>query len=242
MIDLSFSLGSITVTPLFWSLLIAFIVSSFSIWRRLKEDFKDSEIFETTLMAVFVALLLSRLLFIIFNFPQFGLSFVNWLALNVGQNFSLAGAFLGAILSVNRKMTLLNKNKWEVLDALVLPFFYFLLLGGIGNFLKTWNLFSLAYVVIGLIGIVSFRFLKKSYRSFGWYKSGKTGFLISIYCLFLSLSLLVLAFFQSDSLYLNRLLLTVLFLFSFGLLYYRSEREIKEDISGLWKRRKYEHR
>lgn len=241
MINLNLSIGPIVITPLFWFLAAAFVLSSFSFWRRLREDFKENEIFEMTLLAAGSALFFSRAVFVVMNFAAFGSSPVNWLTANVGSNFSLPAAFLGAILAVNRRMGELKRNKWEVLDCLVLPFLYFLLLGGLGSFLGTGNFWDLAYFALGLGGILAFPFLRKNYRSFAWYKSGKTGFLITFYSLFLSLILLVLAFFQTDSLYLNRLLLLILFFFSIYFLYSRSERDIKEDLKEIFgKRRKHE--
>jgi len=238
MINLNLSVGPIIITPIFWFLAVAFVFSSFSFWRRLREDFKENEIFEMTLLAAGLALILSRAVFIAVNYSAFGFSLVNWLTANVGANFSLPAAFWGAFFAVNWRMKQLSRNRWEVLDCLVLPFLYFLLLGGLGSFLGTGHFLSLAYFTLGLGGILAFPFLKKNYRSFVWYKSGKTGFLFSFYSLWGSLALLVLAFFQTDNLYLNRLLFLILFLFSAYFLYSRSEREIKEDLKGLFKRRK----
>lgn len=212
------------ITPFFWFLIIAGVFSSFSFWRRLKDDFKDSEIFEMTLEAFGLAIVLARLVFILLNFQTFGLSFSNWLALNSGSNFSPVGAFLGAILAINHRMLSVKKNLWEVLDALALPFMYFLLLGGIGYLLTTWNLFNLVYIGLGLVGVGLFPLIRKNYRSLVWYKSGKTGFLFSVYGIYVSLGLLVLAFFRTDSLYLNRLLLVITFCLSLVVLYHRSER------------------
>lgn len=238
MINLSFTIGPITLTPLFWSLVMAGIISSFSIWKRLKEDYPEEMIFTMILQAFLSALFFSRLLFVLLNFNQFGFSLSSWLFKDVSENFSLAGAFVGAVLTVNWKTNSLKKNFWEVLDSLSLPFMYFFLLGGLGSFLSFSNWRDLFFCLVAILGLCSYPFLRNNYRSFAWYKSGKTGFLFSVYSFYIFLFLLVLAFFKTDILYLNRLIAILLILASLSVFYIRSERDIKNDIKVIFKRRK----
>jgi hypothetical protein len=238
MLDLSFVIGSITFTPLFWSLLVAGVISSYSIWKRLREDYSDEAIFTLTLQNSFFALVFARLFFVLLNFNQFDFSIVSWLTKNVAENFSLSGAFIGVFLATTWKTNSSKKNSWEVLDCLSLPVMYFFLFGGLGSFLSTWNFLDLSFCLVALLGLFLYPFLRKHYRSFAWYKSGKTGFLFSVYSLYSFIFLLVLAFFKTDILYLNRLILLFLILASLSALYIRSEREIGDDIKAIIKRRK----
>lgn len=233
--NFSFTLGQLTITPFFWSLITAAIISSFSIWRGLKEDYQEEIIFRLTLAVVACSLIFSRLLFVLFNLSEFGFSLANWLFLNLRENFSLAGAFIGAFLMTFWQISRLNGNPWEVLDTLVLPFFYFFLAGGGGMFLTTGNLWNLAYLAVGLAGILGYSWLKKKYRSLTWYQSGKTGFLIS-FCSFLIFALLILlAFLENGRIYFDELILALLMMVCLAALYYRSERDLKKDLKSLFK-------
>lgn len=238
MINLSFTVGPVTLTPLIWSLAVAAVLSSYSIWKKLREDYSDEVIFTLTLQAGILSLIFSRLFFILLNFDQFDFSIVSWLTKNVSGNFAVSGAFIGAVIAVNWKISQIKKSSWEVLDSLCLPVQYFLVFGGLGSFLTTFSFPNLLFCLVGVAGIVFYPLLKKKYRSFAWYKSGKTGFLFSLYSLYTFSFLLVLAFFKTDSLYLNRLILLFLILASLSALYIRSEREIGDDIKAIIKRRK----
>ncbi len=236
--DLSLTIGSVRITPFFWGLFLATIVSSFSFWRRLREDYPEEFIFSQSLLLLVFSLFFSRLFFVIFNFDKFGLSLFSFLTLNFGGNFSLIGAIFGAILAVVWQMSGKKGSLWEALDSLALPFLYFFILAGAGIFLTNQNFRDLCFPAVGLLGFFLYPLLKKSYRSFVWYKSGRTGFLISIYGLFVSLFLLVLAFIKNDKIYLEGTSRLLLFLISAGALYYRSERNLKEDLGGLFKKEK----
>ncbi len=228
--NLSFNLGSITITPLFWSLALAAILSSFSIWRQLKEDYPEEIIFSSTLAVALAAFLGARLLFVLLNFNQFGFSLVNWLALPIGENFSLTGAFLGAVLLGFWRNWRLKQNPWEFLDALTRPLFYFLFATGLGAFLTEGERWSLAYLALGFFGLLNYPWLKKKYRSFAWYQSGKMGFLISFYSFGIFTLQILLAFLKNGRIYSNELISLGVVLTSLGTLYYRSERDLRKDI------------
>lgn len=231
--ELNLTIGSLVVTPLFWALGLATFFSSFSFWRRLKDDFREEEIFTLTLLVLVAALFSSRLFYLLFHFQDSGFSPLLWF-FSGGERFSLGGAFLGAVLAINWQTSRLEKNAWEVLDALVLPLFYFLIFGGLGHFFNYANKQALAYSLIGLLGSLSYPWLKKSYRSFAWYKSGKTGFLISFYSFWIFLSLFSLAFFENHKLYWEKYFWLVLTLLSLIALYYRSERSFRDDSRRFW--------
>gem|GEM_PF-1202973 len=227
--DLSFSVGNFTVTPFLTGLAAAGFLSSFFIWRSLKEDVREDEIFNLTILIFVFAVVASRLIFVLANLPTFGISLTSWLVLNHEANFSLEGAFAGAFLAAFARARKIKINSWEIMDSLVLPLLVSIFIGGIGFFLSSGLLIDLYYPVLGIIGLFSFPFIKNRYRSFVWYKSGKTGFLFSFYSLMLSFFFLILAFLKNHGLY-SKCLLGVLGLLSLVILYHRSERKIKEDL------------
>jgi len=226
--NLSFTIGSLTVTPLFWGLVLAVFFSSFSIWKKLKEDFKEEEIFGLTLSSFFFALVLSRLIFTFFNFSFF-LSGVGWFS-SFGSNFSPAGAFWGMVLILIFLSRRFKKNLWEIYDSFSLATLYFLFLGGLGNVIKTQNPTDAFYVVVGVLGFLFYTFWRDKYRSWPWYKSGKIGFLFWADSFYTFLALLVLALLRGNSLYFEELSLIISLVVSLAVIYSRSERKLKEDM------------
>ena len=234
--NLSLNLGSIRITPLLWSLIIATILASFSFWRRLKEDYKEEVIFKTTFFALASGLFFSRLLFVFLNLGEFGFSFRNFFTLNYLNNFYFAGGLVGVVLAIRWQVKRSKGNVWEVLDALVFSFLCYLIFGNFGFFLTRGNRWDLVYLGIGVAGFILYSLSQKNYRSFSWYKSGKTGFIFTFFGLIYSLVFLGLAFLKNDGLYLYRFVWFFLALASAGALYYRSERDLKEDFNNFKRR------
>jgi hypothetical protein len=197
--NLNLTIGSLQITPLFWTLAIAFVFSTFTFWRRqIKEGWREQEIYSTSLFLLFAGLVFSKLANKFFEIPK-------------------EGAFLGVILMAAWRFKSLNKNIWEGFDSLTLSLLYFLIFGGIGIFLNTKIFLDLAWLGIGILGLGLYQYLKTHYRRFSWYQSGKIGFLFWAICFYCSFSLLILDFFQREGLYLSKLIwlgLIVLSIFS----------------------------
>jgi hypothetical protein len=168
---------------------------------------------------------------------DFSFTLANWLGMSVGENFSLAGAFIGAVGIIYWQIIRLKQNPWEFLDALVLPFLCFLTAGSGGAFLTDGGPWHLSLLAIGIMSLASYPWFKKKYRSFTWYPSGKTGFLIAFYGLVTFPILILLAFVRNGKVYLNELVLLLLTLVCLGALYYRSERDPQKDFKNLFKGR-----
>lgn len=202
--DLTLTVGQLKVTPLFWCLFVAFVFSSFSMWRRLiKEGYSEQEIFATNLFMLFSGIVFARLAQITIGSPEIG-------------------AFVGAVSIAVWRLKAQNKDIWEGLDTLTLPCQYFLISAGVGLFLTFGNLLYLIYSAIGLTGLFLYLFLKKRYRRFAWYKSGKIGFLFWAMSIFLSLALLVLDFFLRSGLYLTKIFFGIWLFLSAYLIFKRS--------------------
>lgn len=216
--NLTLTIGQLKITPFFWSLCFAFVISSFSFWRRLKEEYKEEEIFGLTLFIGVGGLLFSWFSLLLFNNSRFLSPF----------------AFLGAVLAVKLWSFNFKVNIWEVFDAMGLSFLYFLFFGGIGYFFKSGSFWDLGYVGAGLLGFVVFEFSRKKYRSFSWYKSGKIGFLFWEVSLVVFLILSGLAFLRRGILYWEGSSLVLIALLSIFTLYYRSERNLKEDLRNIF--------
>lgn len=183
--DLTITLWNLQITPLVWSLIIAFVFSSFSMWRMMvKEDYKEENIFSTSLFLILVGL-------------------VFWRLGKVTINIQIASAFWGVVLVFLWRLRFLQKDFWDGLDTLALPWLIFLFFGGIGSFLTTGNFLLLGYVVIGLLGLIGYPIIKSKYRRFSWYKSGKTGFMFWSSTLVTFFLLFLLDFLLKKGLYLD---------------------------------------
>lgn len=214
MSNLSFTIGSVTITPFFWGLFLATIFSAFSFWRGLKEDFPEEEIYKLTLLLLTSSLIFSRIFGLMVNLPPLGV-------------------FIGAVLALIWREKGWQKKFWEELDHLSLAWIYFLFFGGIGKFLSDNNIWSLSYLIISLVGYSLYLFFKKKYRSFLWYKSGKTGFLFWSLSGYFFFCFFLLDFFLSSDLYWERWLWFLAFVSTLIIIYFRAERHFKEDLKNL---------
>lgn len=217
--NLVLSISQMKITPFFWSMVLAFIISSFLFWRKLKaEDFEEEVIYQLTLI-----LLISVLIFSLF-FER------------VIKDF-FVGAFWGAVLVVYLRLKKEKKDYWDGFEALTLPLLLSLLLGGVGEFLTLWKKWSISFIIVSLIGLILSFYIRRNYRRFYWYKSGKQGIVFLSVSAFVFLSFSVIAFFQKDALYLDKLLLISSFFACLVFIYKRSERKLREDLKDLFKRR-----
>jgi len=236
--NLTLNLGQVKITPFFWSLAISVVLASFFFWRKLREDYADEEIFKTTLILFFSSLFFSRLIFIFFHLEKFDFSLGRWLSISTFPGFSVLGAFWGGVLTLAWMFSKYKINIWEGLDSLSQPLLIFVSLGGLGSFLEKGSLRGLAFSGVGILGFVVLEFLRKRYRTFSWYKSGKTGFLFWSTSLYVFALCSILDFVLGVALYLEELFWCLTILVSVGIIYYRSERDFKEDFRKLIKRRK----
>jgi len=203
--NLSLTIGQIKITPLFWALALAFIFSSFSMWKKMiKESYLEKDIFSTQIL-----ILLGGVIFEILFKMSLGII--------------VFGAFLGILMVSAWRFKILAINFWEGLDWLVLPIIYFFFFGGIGLFLNSWQWTAFGYSATSLLGLGLYLYLKKHYRRFFWYKSGKTGFLFWSICFYFSAVLLVLDFLQTKKVYWSEVLWIVLLTSSAGAIYHRAE-------------------
>lgn len=214
--NLTFSIGSLTITPLWWCIFLAGFLSSFAIWRRLKEDYPEEDVYKL-ISTVFVLIVV---LWIIGRYLGLG----------------LVSAFLGITLSVFVWSKGVHRNIWEVFDTFCFPVLYFFIFGGIGLFLVGFDFWELRYLGVGLVGLIYYLYATKRYRSFSFYKSGKIGFLFwstSLVLFSLLCVIDILAFIEKTGLYWQSISHLIIVLFSTGIIYWRAERKFTDDFKFL---------
>lgn len=210
-----FSSQIMNIPQLYWFLGIAALFSSFSFWRKLREDYPEEEIFTLSLLIFVSSLVFSAVFHRFFGFPALG-------------------AFLGVALSLFFKLKISKKSIWEGFDALTFSWLYFAFFGGLGLFLATGDYLMFSYLAAGILGVFWYWLMKKKYRSFGWYKSGKLGFLFWAESAFFALFFSGLAFLRNNTLYCYEGFIWLVFFFAcLVIIYIRSERSAKEDLKRL---------
>lgn len=161
--------------------------SSFVLWRKLKEDYRNENIFKFTLIVLLGGII---------GF---------WLGLHWASYFVFwtiaAGAILGGIYSIKK----FGFKFFEVIDAAAIAGFWFFLFYYLGNIVGSLgfqaNWFLRNFILIGefllvAIFIVVYRYLSRNYRRFYWYPSGKIGFagLLSVSLYFLLRGMLIVLY------------------------------------------------
>lgn len=188
--------------PIFGLLLFfGFLASSFWFFKNTKEEFIDEEQAISFIFWIFLSWLLgSRVIFFLTNFnsfPFFWTLFLPWQY----PGLSFAGGLLGMILAA---IIWAKKNKfnlWRISDPALFPFLLFQEFFFLGQFLTTKENFYFFAFLIFLIGFPLGFWIKKKYRSFSWYPSGKIGLTFLAVLAFALIAFCLLAFSPPFGLY-----------------------------------------
>jgi prolipoprotein diacylglyceryltransferase len=210
---------------------LAFVIASFILWRNLKEDYSEEEIISLTIYLTLVFLLGARLTYIFYHFERFQFSLLKWLLVVHYPGFSFFGGFLACI----GLLVFWSKRKkwdfWQVVEVIIPAWFWAMVLVGTGLYLTSGELIFLGEAFLGFLLLLLARFLKKRYRSFIWYKSGKLGFVSCLSTAAFMVGKLMLEIFSRGSLYLEGILPLSIAITCLLFLYLRSGRNWREDLS-----------
>lgn len=181
-------MGILFLYLLLWA--VVGIFGSFVLWRRIKEDYLEHEAIELVTRVTVSSLILGLLVRLIFV----------WIRVPVSPQFGAsAGVDLWGVLLAGYAAIIWShkKLKWwwgEALDG----FMEAVLWGSLVVALLTWGtgLWALRvdawlYVVLSIGGVITFYWLKKRYRSFHWYESGRVGFVFWIMVILLAIVRLI---------------------------------------------------
>lgn len=142
---------------------------SYTLWKKLREDWANNEIFKFTLV-IFMGFLLGW-----------------WAASLWFPSFSFWITILAPFLAGTYVHKKLGFRFFEVIDALVPAWFSFLFFSYSGVLIAHWirfasivahvaTVFVIAQLFAVIGSIVLYKYLLKRYRRFSWYPSGKVGF------------------------------------------------------------------
>jgi prolipoprotein diacylglyceryltransferase len=151
-----FNLGKFGITWWVVYLILAILWSSFILWKRLREDYPDEEIFSFNVILVFMVMA--------------GALAGGWL------EWGKIGAISGwgmVITGVSALWQWCNKKKWdfwEMADFLAILSLWMWFLGSLA-----WGPAAKWGVISAAVGILVISLIKNNYKKIRWYKSGKVG-------------------------------------------------------------------
>lgn len=131
---------------------------AFVFWRKLKEDYLNSQIFAATLA---IALFISAFCFIAGKYLA---GYLFW------------GGFAGFMLGIAVSSYRLKLRFYETFEAAVAAVFPPLSGVFLWDGIRRSSLFSLAAFVVTAGFLMIYKFINDKYKNFGWYKSGRIGF------------------------------------------------------------------
>ena len=212
-----------TVLEIF-PLTVGTLIALFMAWRKLREDYPESDIFSLCAFIIFGSLAG----FIIAGaIPIIDLRF--WLSVVLGS------------LLVYLWSKRLEMRFFEIVEAITpafLVYLVFVFVSLIPKFLGRFSLFVLTepLLVLGCLGI--FYYFSLNYRTFLWYPSGKIGIASLVALAFYFLIRAFVAWFAPYALLFSDPILDIILGIIIGVvttlvIYFRSGRNLKYDLKGI---------
>lgn len=258
-----FSLGPLSLYTFGIFAFLAFFFASFIVWKLASEArLNEEEVFDAVITVTVAGILFARALFVVLNFDSFGLSIFKWFSLVRQPGLSFPGGLVGGGLALWLVSRFRRWDFFTVADISVTGLSLAQAIGWIGAFfsgfgfgreVKRFGLlfpgFDTPHFPLQLVRVLLFLSLfiilwsvEKLYRTFEWYRNKKataeTGFLAFSYFVGLGLIQLIVAFFREARVYFSWipvdivLALVILLIGVIGL-YWRSGREVREDLFSL---------
>lgn len=203
MLPVIFSLGNLNFYTLGFFLGIGFFISSFTVWRRLRQlGLKEEDIIDGIIFSTFLGLFLARIFFIFQYFSYFKLDFSRWFFILKYPGFSFWGGVGGVVLALILICKKKKWNFWRVADEVVFGILPFLILIKIAAFFDgseqgkptvlPWGIFYPGSLVrqhpVALYSAASFLLIwifllkiENKWRFWRWYKSQEPGFLFLVF-------------------------------------------------------------
>ncbi len=256
-----FAWGPVIIPSFGFFLAFGFLIGSFVLWRRLKDDYPEEDLLTLSLVLGLWSLLISRIFHVLANFDKFGLSIWSWLSLTSHPGLSLYGAIVGLVIGC---IFFVSRAKWrlgDVWDGVTEGGLWVFLYTSVGAYLSSifpgkktslpWGIeFSgiegkrhpisiYIFIIILLILFITW-WLRISYRKFRWYRSGKVGFVGLSVTFLLGLSFLILENFIDRGIYfyeikLESLASILIVASSLIIIYLQSGRKLFEDQNKIGK-------
>ncbi len=158
---------------------IGSVIFMYLLWRDLRSDYGDQKTINYTWMALAGFLVGGRIIYGLVNWGVWNDSWLSWFSIWSKPGTNYLGGFLGLSLV---SWLVAMKNQWKFLslmDDIIRPTLIFSSLLMFDEAIRT-NLFikPIVLFVLLIVDIFFVSWLRKKYRSFIWYKSGRKGFVL----------------------------------------------------------------
>lgn len=128
-----FTIGPFNVYAFGFFLSLAFLFSTFIVWKYAHEDLKEEEYLDAYLYTSLVALISGRAVYIILHFDEFGLNILKYIVVRETPGLSLEAGLLGSILFLFWYSKKKKEDFWKILDLFSLAGSFALVLAKIGE-------------------------------------------------------------------------------------------------------------
>jgi phosphatidylglycerol---prolipoprotein diacylglyceryl transferase len=220
-----FSIGPFNVYTFGILLFVAFIISTFVLFKYAKEELKEEAYMDLYVYTCIVSFAAARIVYILANFSDFGLNLLRWFLVRETPGLSLIGGLSGGLVflviySKNRKMEILHSL--DIFSIVISSALIFIkigeqlggasfgretklftginILGKVGKFHPVEIYEALGFLIIFLILTILYSFIKRNKWS--------DGIIFNTFILLSALSVFILEFFKQHSVYLYKLDIT----------------------------------
>jgi len=219
MLPVLFTIGAFNVYAFGIFLAMAFILSTFIVWKKAKAELKEEEYLDLYLQANIVALICARASYIIFHVQDFGLNILKYILVREAPGLSLLSGLIGAFIFLAIYTKKKKISLWHLLDLYSLAASFMLVFAKIGEQLggATYGrptTFPIGVGIVGKIGrfhpvelyealffllmAIGFSFLYEKIQKNKW----PDGLVFYLFVLGISISVLMLEFFKEYAVYL----------------------------------------
>lgn len=253
MFPVIFSFGPLTVYTFNIFLIIGAVIAAFLFWKRAHtEHFEDDEVFDVMIISSVMALIISRIIYIVTHLTTVFMNFEQWIAALTKPGFDELTALLAGIWYV---WFLSKRKKWdayELADFSAVAVCFLLVFIWIGRFFAGTFLGDVTTLPIGVtfpnvfdsrhpsqlyfaasffIVYIILVIIEKKYRFFQWYRAGRhtanSGFVLAVFLFFYGLIHLAFALVDLQQIVVAGIRLDLFFyilimMYGIGLLFWRS--------------------
>jgi phosphatidylglycerol:prolipoprotein diacylglycerol transferase len=264
MLPVIFRLGPFTLYSFGLLLFLGTLSGLFVIWKKTREEhYDETDVFDVVLSIGLWSMVGARILYVVLHASQYGFNVLDWFNIFGKPGFSFLGGLVAGVMALWKEA---KKRKWdfyEFSDFVVIGVTLTLIFGWLGAFLNGSSLGLPTESVLGIrfagmfdkrhpvqlyafvMHIIFFIYVlwaESRFRTFDWYRAGKSGvksgFLLFNFILFLGISNVVLAVFSPPQFVFRYIVLDwyvwgMMIVLGITGLYARSGRELSREFSGL---------
>jgi phosphatidylglycerol:prolipoprotein diacylglycerol transferase len=135
MLPVLIDLGFIKIYTFGIFLVLAFLWTAYFVWKNIQlTSFKEEQVFDGLFLSLGGGLLVSRFVYILFHFEDFGFDVLKYILINGYPGLSFWGGVIGFFLTMYIFTSVQKLRFMELIDYIIPPVFLALAIGKIGSF------------------------------------------------------------------------------------------------------------